>query len=218
MNLSPEASFHYTCFIMLFDDKYRTIRHPSEGVFRDKGSKFLAYAFPVRAEEELKKNLCALKTEHPKAKHHCWAMRLSPDRTVLRLNDDGEPAGTAGRPILNTILSLDLANIGVIVVRYFGGTLLGVPGLINAYKMATTEALANAEVLELTVNDIYKVIFDYIQMNDIMKIVKDYRLIMRSQQFENICEIELEIPKAQLNFVIPNLEKASISTIYLKTI
>lgn len=204
---------------MLFDDRYKTIISPSEGIFRDKGSKFLAYAYPVRSDDELKKYLAALKSEHPKARHYCWAIRLSPDKSIFRINDDGEPSGTAGRPILNTLLSLDLTNIAVIVVRYFGGTLLGVPGLINAYKMATAEALSMAEIIELTVNDIYKVTFDYIRMNDIMKIIKDYNLRIISQNFENLCVIELEIPKAQVNTVLSKFEKTEpISLTYLKTL
>ena len=133
---------------MLFEDTYHTIEKPSEGLFRDRGSKFLAYAYQVNSESELKNNLTQLKSLHPKANHHCWAIRLSIDRSVFRLNDDGEPSGTAGRPILNTLLSHDLTNLAVVVVRYFGGTLLGVPGLINAYKSATEDALKQAVIIE----------------------------------------------------------------------
>src|ERR1700761_5006452 len=112
---------------MLFDDTYHTIAMAAEGQFNDRGSKFLAFAFPLNTENDLKAILNRLKNEHPKANHHCWAMRLSPDRSVFRVNDDGEPAGTAGRPILNVLLSKDVTNVAVVVVRYFGGTLLGVP-------------------------------------------------------------------------------------------
>src|SRR5690606_5882903 len=125
------------------------------------------------------------KSEHPKARHHCWAYRLTPDRSVYRINDDGEPSGTAGRPILNTLLSLDVTNILVVVVRYFGGTLLGVPGLINAYKTATQEALQMANIVVFTVNDIYHVSFDYEQMNDVMRIVKEERVEISNQTFDN---------------------------------
>src|ERR1700709_1583673 len=142
---------------MLFDDTYRTIKGPSEGIFRDRGSKFLAFAFPINSENEIKEIVTRLKAEHPKANHHCWAMRMGIDRSVFKLNDDGEPSGTAGRPILNTLLSRDLTNVLVVVVRYFGGTLLGVPGLINAYKMATEEALTHAVVVERTINDVYTI-------------------------------------------------------------
>src|ERR1700709_1282286 len=184
---------------MLFEDTYRTIEKPIEGIFRDRGSKFLAYAYPVSSENELKNILSQLKTEHPKANHHCWAMRLGTDRSVFRLNDDGEPSGTAGRPILNTLLSKNLTNIVVVVVRYFGGTLLGVPGLINAYKSAAEEALNQAVIVEKTVNDIYTIGFDYQQMNDVMKIVKDDNLVIINQSFDNNCSIDVSIRKTQVN-------------------
>ena len=203
---------------MLFDDRYKTIAEASEGIFRDKGSKFLAYAYPIKSEGNVKECISALKALHPKARHHCWALRLSPDRSIFRLNDDGEPSGTAGRPILNTILSYDLTNILVVVVRYFGGTLLGVPGLINAYKSATIDALNTAEIIELTVNDVYMISFNYLQMNDVMKIIKDHSLTILNQQFENTCDLELEIPQALINTVISKLEKINPSTLtYLRT-
>ena len=192
---------------MLFDDTYRTIQHPAEGLFRDRGSKFLAYAYPIQSEAEIKSIVASLKSEHPKANHHCWAMRLSPDRAVFKLNDDGEPSGTAGRPILNTLLSKDLTNILVVVVRYFGGTLLGVPGLINAYKMATEEALNNAVIIEKTVNDVYTISFEYLQMNDVMKLVKDADLLVITQQFDNDCSIQVSIRKMQVNIMLDKLHK-----------
>src|ERR1700750_587996 len=126
---------------MLFEDTYLTIEKSAEGIFRDRGSKFLAFAYAITHDGDIKGILAQLKNLHPKANHHCWAMRLTADRSVFRVNDDGEPSGTAGRPILNILLSKNLTNILVVVVRYFGGTLLGVPGLINAYKTATEEAL-----------------------------------------------------------------------------
>jgi uncharacterized YigZ family protein len=194
---------------MLFDDTYRTIQHPAEGLFRDRGSKFLAYAYPIQSEVEIKAIAASLKSEHPKANHHCWAMRLSPDRAVFKLNDDGEPSGTAGRPIFNTLLSKDLTNILVVVVRYFGGTLLGVPGLINAYKMATEEALNNAVVIEKTVNDVYTISFDYLQMNDVMRLVKEADLLVITQQFDNNCSIQVSIRKMQVNLVLDRLHKVA---------
>jgi uncharacterized YigZ family protein len=192
---------------MLFDDTYRTIQHPAEGIFRDRGSKFLAYAYPIQSEGEIKSIVTSLKSEHPKANHHCWAMRLTADRAVFKLNDDGEPSGTAGRPILNTLLSKDLTNILIVVVRYFGGTLLGVPGLINAYKMATEEALNNAVIIEKTVNDIYTISFEYLQMNDVMRLVKDADLLVITQQFDNNCNIQVSIRKMQVNMVLGKLHK-----------
>ena len=136
----------------LFEDTYRTIEKSAEGIFRDKGSKFISYAYPFTTEDQLKEIIADLKTLHPKARHHCWAYRIGPDRTVYRLNDDGEPSGTAGRPILNVLLSMDVTNVIVIVVRYFGGTLLGVPGFNNAYKSATQDALTHAEIIERKIN------------------------------------------------------------------
>jgi uncharacterized YigZ family protein len=198
---------------MLFDDTYRTIENPSEGSFRDRGSKFFAYAFPVADETEAKKALAQLKTEHPKANHHCWALRLSPDRSVFRINDDGEPSGTAGRPILNTLLSRDLTNTVVVVVRYFGGTLLGVPGLINAYKSAAEDALNNAVVIEKTVNDFYLLHFEYLQMNEVMKVIKDNDLVTVNQDFGNECRLLLSIRKTQVNPILDRLQKISGVTV-----
>jgi uncharacterized YigZ family protein len=192
---------------MLFDDTYRTIQHPAEGIFRDRGSKFLAYAYPIKSDTEIKALVQSLKTEHPKANHHCWAMRLTIDRSVFKLNDDGEPSGTAGRPILNTLLSKDLTNVLVVVVRYFGGTLLGVPGLISAYKAATEDALQNAVVIEKTVNDFYTINFDYLLMNDVMRLIKDSDLSIITQNFDNNCRIQLSIRKMQVNDVLNKLQK-----------
>ena len=192
---------------MLFDDTYRTIEKPAEAIFRDRGSKFLAYAFPVTSEAELKNHVATLKSEHPKANHHCWAVRLTPDRSVFRLNDDGEPSGTAGRPILNTLLSQNLTNIGVVVVRYFGGTLLGVPGLINAYKTAAEDALKLATVIEKTVNDVYIITFDYLQMNDVMRIIKDDNLTIIEQSFDNNCSVTVAIRQTQVNQSLAKLGK-----------
>jgi uncharacterized YigZ family protein len=200
---------------MLFDDTYLTIEKPSEAIFRDRGSKFLAFAYPINSEADIKAILTTLKTEHPKANHHCWAMRLGIDRSVFRVNDDGEPSGTAGRPILNTLLSRNITNILVVIVRYFGGTLLGVPGLINAYKTATEDALNTAVVIEKTLDDTYIVSFDYQQMNDIMKIIKEDNLTITEQQFDNNCMVKIVIRKMQVNRSINKLEKVEGAIIKL---
>lgn len=192
---------------MLFDDTYLTIEAKSEGLFRDRGSKFLAYAYPVTSDQDIRTLVADLKKEHPKANHHCWAMRWSTDRSVFKLNDDGEPSGTAGRPILNILLSKSITNVAVVVVRYFGGTLLGVPGLINAYKSATESALAEAKIIEKTVNDIYTIAFDYLQMNEVMRIVKDDSLQLLEQAFDNSCSIKVSVRKMQVNQVISKLQK-----------
>lgn len=203
----------------LFEDTYATVDAPSEGIFRDKGSKFVAYAYPFTAEASLKDIIAELKTLHPKARHHCWAYRLTTDRTVFRVNDDGEPSGTAGRPILNVLLSQDVTNIIVVVVRYFGGTLLGVPGLINAYKTATQEALLAAHIVQKTVNDVYEVKFEYLQMNAVMRIIKDENVTVRSQQFDNNCVLNIEMRKMQVNTVLAKLDSIEgVKTNYLTTL
>lgn len=192
---------------MLFDDTYQTIEKSAEGQFRDRGSKFLAFAYPITSDAELKPILMRLKTEHPKANHHCWAMRLTPDRSIFRVNDDGEPPGTAGRPILNVLLSRDITNLIVVVVRYFGGTLLGVPGLINAYKTATEDALKQANIVSRTINDIYTIEFGYAQMNEVMKILKDENLDILSQSSDISCTITIAIRKTKVNQVTEKLGK-----------
>jgi len=181
---------------MLFDDTYKTIQYPSEGTFKDKGSKFLAFAYPLESQLELKGILNNLKSFHPRANHYCWALRLSPDRSIFRINDDGEPPGTAGRPILNILLSCDLTNVLVVVVRYFGGTLLGVPGLINAYKTATQEAINNSDIIELTIKSVYEIKFDHSKMNEVMKIAKEETLTIKNQMFDSVCTIQVEIRQA----------------------
>lgn len=203
---------------MLFDDTYKTLKTSSEGIFRDKGSKFIGYAFPIQGEADVKPILTHLKTKHPKARHFCWALRLTPDRGVFRINDDGEPSGTAGRPILNTMLSADITNVLMVVVRYFGGALLGVPGLINAYKTASIEAINANEIVTNTINDVYELTFGFLAMNDVMKVIKEEQLIILKQEFDNECLIRLEIRKTQLNIVLGKFEKLdTIEIKYLKS-
>jgi len=205
--------------VSLFEDTYYTINDTAEGIFRDKGSKFIAYAYPFKDENKLKEIIAELKSLHPKARHHCWAYRLSPDRSVFRVNDDGEPSGTAGRPILNALLSKDVTNILVVVVRYFGGTLLGVPGLINAYKTATQEALEAATIVEQTVNDVYQIDFEYLAMNDVMRVIKDENLTVLEQQFDNACTMTVEMRKMQVNAFVQKMEKIEGAQIaYLRTL
>ena len=203
----------------LFEDTYLTIDEPSEGVFRDKGSKFIAYTYPFREETALKDIVAEVRASHPKARHYCWAYRLTPDRSVFRLNDDGEPSGTAGRPILNSLLSKNITNVLIIVVRYFGGTLLGVPGLINAYKTAAQEALNAAKIVEKTVNDVYRITFDYLHMNDVMRVVKEENLPILKQEFDNNCVLEIEVRKLLVNQFVQKLDKLDgIQYAYLYTL
>jgi uncharacterized YigZ family protein len=191
---------------MLFNDSYLTINSPSQGLFKDKGSKFLAYAYPFDDETSLKEIINNLKLEHPKANHFCFAYRLGLDQTAFRVNDDGEPSGTAGRPILNTLLSKELTNILVVVVRYFGGTLLGVPGLINAYKKATEQVISESEIVSDTVKDYYQIKFEYLEMNEVMKIIKDDDLLIINKNFNLDCEIDLAINQTKTNQTIQKLE------------
>jgi Uncharacterized conserved protein len=204
--------------VNLFEDTYKTIDGPAEGLFRDKGSKFIAYAYPLKEEAQVKQYVAALKTMHPKARHHCWAYRLTPDRSVYRVNDDGEPSGTAGRPILNMLLSYDVTNVLVVVVRYFGGTLLGVPGLINAYKTAAQEALQGAHIVSRTVNDVYRITVDYERLNDLMRIVKEEDLEVLKQDFDNRCILELDIRQQLVERVLGRFSKVEgLTYVYLRT-
>jgi len=203
----------------LFEDTYKTIAKPAEGLFRDKGSKFIAYAYPFDDESALKAVLDEVRALHPKARHHCYAYRLGLDRSVFRVNDDGEPTGSAGRPILNVLLSNELTNVLVVVVRYFGGTLLGIPGLINAYKTSTQEAVVNAEIIERYQQDIYHIQFGYLQMNEVMRVVKDENLEIRNQLFDNDCVMEFAVRQAHVNRVIDHLGSLENTKLkYLRTV
>lgn len=158
---------------MLFSDTYKTIEGESQGLFKDRGSRFIAIAIPVSSQEEIKSRLAELRKEYHDARHHCFAWMLSPDRQAWRISDDGEPSGTAGKPILGQINSRELTNVLVVVIRYFGGTLLGVSGLINAYRTAAADALNNAKMVEKHVCQRWTITFPYIAMNDVMKVLRD---------------------------------------------
>ena len=179
-------------------DSYRTIAAPAEGEFKDRGSKFLAYAWPVRSEEEALAHLEWLRKEHFKARHHCFAWRLAPDGSRFRANDDGEPSGTAGRPILGQIDSFGLTDVVVVVVRYFGGTLLGTSGLIQAYREATAEALRAAQVVEKIVCDTFRFDFDYALMPDVMNAVKKLDLHIVHQDFGERGVLDVEIRQSEV--------------------
>jgi len=174
-------------------DSYRTIAAPSTGEFKDRGSKFIAYAWPVRSEAEALEHLENLRKEHFKARHHCFAWRFEPDGSRFRANDDGEPSGTAGRPILGQIDSFTLTYVVVVVVRYFGGTLLGASGLIHAYREAAAEALRNAATIECLVKDFFLLDFDYALMPDVMNAVKKLELEVLRQAFDERGHIEIGI-------------------------
>ena len=179
-------------------DCYKSIKAPSQGLYKDKGSKFLSFAYPVESEEEIKKLLSIIKKEYFDARHHCFAYRLGLEGDLWRANDDGEPSSTAGKPILGQLLSNELSDILIIVTRYFGGIKLGVPGLIKAYRSAAADAIANAEVIEKIAGNIYTVKFDYLDMNSVMKVLKDMGLTPISQHFDNECTIETKVRLTQI--------------------
>ncbi|MDX5422514.1 MAG: YigZ family protein [Hymenobacteraceae bacterium] len=188
------------------EDTYRTIAAPSEGLYKEKGSKFIALAYPVYSEEEVKEILAGLRKQYYDARHHCYAYSLGADKSRYRANDDGEPNHSAGDPILGQIRSADLSNVLVVVIRYFGGTKLGVSGLIHAYKTATAEALAAATIEERHETALLQVHFAYPQMNDVMSLVKEYDLGVKEQQFELDCRMTLEVRKKLQEEVSGKLE------------
>lgn len=188
-------------------DSFLTIAENAEGIYKDKGSKFLAFAFPVETEDEIKDHIQVLKKEHYSARHHCYAWRLGADKKLYRANDDGEPSSTAGKPILGQIRRLDLTNVLIVVVRYFGGTLLGVSGLINAYKEAAADVLSQAKIIEKLVEVTFKIEFDYANMNPVMRIFKDESLEQKDNQFELKCSMTSSIRKNESERVIGQLRK-----------
>lgn len=171
------------------NDSFLTISSPSEALFKDKGSKFIAYAYPVETEEEIKEYIQALKKEHYAARHHCYAWRLGADLKNFRANDDGEPSSTAGKPILGQIQKAELTNILIVVVRYFGGVLLGTSGLINAYRNAAALAIDNAKIEEQLVFVNFWVEFEYLSMNDVMKVFKNEKIEQKKNNFDLQCKI-----------------------------
>ncbi|MBQ6684150.1 MAG: YigZ family protein [Bacteroidales bacterium] len=181
----------------MFDDTYRTIKGPAEGLYKEKGSKFLAFAFPVRSTDEVKQHLEALRKEYFDARHHCFAYILGPTKDVYRVNDDGEPSGTGGRPIHGQLLSADLTDTLIVVVRYFGGVLLGASGLANAYKTAARDAIEHAEIVEKTIDVRYRLQFEYVLMNDVMRIVKEFGLTPMNQDYNLDCRLELSVRQSQ---------------------
>ncbi len=204
MNKSDKTFFNNPNALFVNDlDTFLTIPNAIrfEGIYKEKGSRFLAFAFYVENENDVKQHLEALRKEYYDARHFCYAYILGKDKMLSRANDDGEPNGTAGLPILNQIKSKNLTNILVVVVRYFGGIKLGVSGLVTAYKIATQEVLNNATIIEKIVYQQISIEFNYLQMNEIMKIIKDFNLELKSQNFDNQCVIELSVRKNLLEIV-----------------
>jgi uncharacterized YigZ family protein len=188
--------------------EYKTIKKPSEGIYKEKGSKFLAYAFNVTTEEEITEKLLEVRKLHPKARHHCYGYRIGVGQTEkYRANDDGEPSSSAGKPIYGQLLSFEITNALVVVVRYFGGTKLGVGGLITAYKSATKDALENNEIITRELRNFYKINFDYMTMSDVMNIVKTKEVEITKQVFEEACEIIFSVSLPFSDSVILKLDK-----------
>lgn len=189
------------------EDTYKTISAPSEGIYTEKRSKFIALAIPVKSIEEVKEHLDLLQKKYYDARHVCYAYMLGSQRTNFRANDNGEPSGTAGKPILGQINSNELTDILVVVVRYFGGIKLGTSGLIVAYKAAAAEALAAAEVVTRTVDESITVLFEYPMMNDVMRIVKEMEPKILEQSYDNDCTMTLQIRQSQMETLRQRLLK-----------
>lgn len=198
-------------------DTFLTIAEKSEASFSDKGSKFIAVLFPIKNIDDYKSHIQELKNIHPKARHFCWALRVGKDKNNFKLSDDGEPSGSAGRPILNTLLSAELSNVLAVVVRYFGGTLLGVPGLIHAYKSSTQMAIENAEMITHTMECAFQIQFKYEQMNDAMRIIKEENLQVLKQEFDMICTMVIAIRITQMDSLsarFKNINNLEINYLY----
>lgn len=191
------------------EDSYLTIAQPGEAVYKERSSKFLAFAYPVSDEGEIKEILDGLRKEYYDATHHCYAWRLGTNGEQYRCNDDGEPSGTAGRPILGQMLSREITQCLIVVVRYFGGTKLGVPGLIQAYRESAQAAIDNCTVIETTVDVRIGIEFPYVAMNDVMRIVKEENPRIEEQRFDNICSMRLSIRKSRAETLLGRLGKVS---------
>jgi len=203
---------------MLFEDTYRTLNEISQDVFKDKGSKFIGIAYPVTTEEQVKDAIKAVKKEYFDATHHCYAYQLGFDKTAFRVNDDCEPSGTAGRPIFGQIQSLDLTQILVVVVRYYGGTKLGVSGLINAYKTTARAALDKGKIVEKVVKEVYQIHFLYEQMNDIMHLLKEQHVDILAAKYESECELEVAIRRNSSGVLTDALRKRdNVRYLYIKS-
>ena len=203
---------------MLCQDTYRTVNAISKGIIKVKSSKFISISIPVDSETDINERLKAIKKEYYDANHHCYAFRLGFDKQLFRFSDDREPSGTAGRPIFGQILSNDLTNILVVVVRYFGGTKLGVSGLISAYKNAAAESLKDSDIIVKTVNEIYIIEFEYEAMNDVMKIIKDQEVQIIESVYDQRCSLKISIRKRAANFCLEELNKIkNISCNFLVT-
>lgn len=191
----------------MFEDTYKTLQHESQGIYTEKGSKFIAFALPVTSEEEIKGKLAEIKKKYYDARHHCYAYILGPDKAVFRMNDDGEPSSTAGRPIYGQLLSHDITNVLIVVVRYFGGTKLGVPGLINAYRTAAKDAIEANRIIEKTIDETYEIRFDYVAMNSVMQILKHDGIKINGQSYEDRYILDFTLRRRDADRILEALRK-----------
>ena len=201
------------------NDSYLTIKDKSQGIYKEKGSKFIAFAIPVDNQASIKAHLEQVKKEHHSARHHCYAWALGINREEYRFNDDGEPSGTAGKPIFGQILSKNITNTLIVVVRYFGGTKLGTGGLINAYKNSAADALKNAEIISKTVMEHYRISFDYNLMSEVMRLIKEYNLFQTDQKFELDCTIDFKIRQKdaeKVSSIFETIDKIKIEHLHTK--
>ena len=202
----------------MFADTYQEIKAPTTGIYKEKGSKFIAYSCSVYSEQDIKEKLEEVKKMEYAARHHCYAYVLNPDKSVQRANDDGEPSSTAGKPILGQILSNDLTNILIVVVRYFGGVKLGVSGLIRSYKTAAAEAISDAIIITKTIKEQYEVGFKYPQMNDVMRLVKEFDLEIVNTDFQMDCKLIFAVRKSKSEGVLKTFkDHHELSVVYLRT-
>lgn len=199
-------------------NKYTTIATNGAGDFRDRGSKFLAFSYPIQTPQDVKERLQVLKKEHPKANHHCYAYRIGTDGNQYRASDDGEPSGSAGKPILGQIDSLGLTNVLVVVVRYFGGSLLGVPGLINAYKVATAQALENLPRTEKWIETLYDIEFDYPAMGEVLYLLKQCDATIYKQDLQLFCSVHTGIPRQHSDTYVQKLSEIRGVTVKATTL
>ncbi|MEC9209644.1 MAG: YigZ family protein [Bacteroidota bacterium] len=191
----------------MFDDNYREIKSPATGLYKEKGSKFIAYAFPVYSEVQAKKKLENVKKLEHSARHHCYAYVLHADKSAWRANDDGEPSSTAGKPILGQIQSNNLTNILIIVVRYFGGVKLGVSGLIRSYRTAVANAISQATIITKSIKKQYEIYFKYPQINDVMRLIKELDLELIHTDFQIECKLIFAVEKSKSDNAINAFQK-----------
>jgi uncharacterized YigZ family protein len=202
-----------------FDDTYKTIKATAQGIYREKGSKFLAFAQPVSSEDQAKAMLETYRRQFHDAHHHCFAWAIGPTRELQRMNDDGEPYGTAGKPIFGQILSFGLTNLSVVVVRYFGGTKLGAGGLVSAYKAAAREALGSAAIITKTINEVFEVVFGYPETNEVMRVISDNDMKILESHYTDVCRLILAIRKKNALLAAQSFSVISnVNISYLRTV